>query len=408
MKRRLFVLSLILLFILFLTACGGTAEAPDSAPEEAAETVEEPAEEEAEPTEAPMEEEEEQPAEEEAAEMEEQEASIAVGTFVLNVGYPWLTMPMDGAVGFWQDLGVDVTVEPVGASLDALQQLVAGNVDFIQGNSTVVLQANVQEEIPVRVVHETGLVDWGLAVPADSDITEISDMSGKNVGVFSLASGGIPLMKAYLSENGIDPDNDIEMIPVGFGPQASEALNGGDVDAVMLWGSALAQLENLGHDFRIFRHGLWKEMPDFVLATTQSNFDENRDMVVKVVKGINKAIVFTNANPDCVVGLQWQVLPDTKPTDMSDEEALAWDQNILARQMDTAVIPAYNLHGSDLWGVASDEEYGKLQGFMVEQGLLENEIDSSNFYIDDPAFWEEVNDFDPQPIIEMAEACEFE
>lgn len=404
MKLRVLTLTLSVLLMLALAACGGAAEEPTAVPEPSGETsaAVEPTEAPPEPTEAPPE-----PTEEPVA-VEPQEATIAVGTFVLNVGYPWLTMPMDDAVGFWQELGVDVTVEPVGASLDALQQLVAGNVDFIQGNSTVVLQANVQEGIPVRVVHETGLIDWGLAVPADSDITEVSDFAGRKIGVFSLASGGIPLMKAYLSANGVDPDSDIEMIPVGFGPQASEALNNGDVDAVMLWNSALVQLQNLGHDFRIFRHEEWKQMPDFVLATTQEVFDERREMVVNVVKGINMASVFTVANPDCVVSLQWKALPDTKPADISDEEAKQWDLNILAGQVDEALIPAYELHGSDLWGVATAEEYGKLQDFLIEQELLDEAIDPTNFFIDDPTFWEEVNDFDPQPIIELAEACDFD
>lgn len=380
-----------------LVSCGGTEQEATAVPEPAGATSEAAA-----PTEAPPE------PTEEPEPAEPQKATVAVGTFVLNVGYPWLTMPMAGAAGFWPELGVDVTVEPVGASLDALTQMVAGNVQFIQGNSTVVVQANVQEGIPVRVVHETGVVEWGLAVPADSDIEDVTDFAGRKIGVFSLSSGGIPLMKAYLSENGVDADTDIEMIPVGFGPQASQALESGDVDAVMLWTSALVQLQNLGHEFRIFRHEQWAQMPDFVLATTQDYFEQNRDLVVNVVKGINMAIVFTIANPECVVPLQWKVLPDTKPADMSDEEAFQWDLNILKGQVEAAMIPAYELHGSTLWGLASSEEYDLLQQFMVEQGLLENTVDPSTFYINDPAFWEEVNDFDHQPIIEMAEACDFD
>ena len=70
-------------------------------------------------------------------------------------------------------------------------------------------------------------------------------------------------------------------------------------------------------------------MPDFVLATTQDIFDENRQMIVDVVKAANMGLVFADANPECAVSLQWKALPDTKPADMSDEEALQWDLNIL-------------------------------------------------------------------------------
>lgn len=44
--------------------------------------------------------------------------TIAVGTSVLDVGYPMLTLPL--TLGYWAEEGLDVTVEPVGASLQAI------------------------------------------------------------------------------------------------------------------------------------------------------------------------------------------------------------------------------------------------------------------------------------------------
>ena len=88
-------------------------------------------------------------------------AKIAVGTTVINVGYPWLTLPI--ALDYWKAEGYDVEVLPVGASLQALQQMVAGNADFAQLNSSVVIQANVVNAIPARVVMNNGVIDWSLA-----------------------------------------------------------------------------------------------------------------------------------------------------------------------------------------------------------------------------------------------------
>ena len=345
-----------------------------------------------------------QAAEEPKPAAELKDVRIAVGTYVLNIGYPWLMVPQ--AAGFWRDLGYNVTVEGVGASLDCVQQLVGGNVDFVQVNSTVVIQSNVKESIPLRIVHETGTVDWGLVVPADSDITDVQDFRGKDIGVFSLASGGIPLMQAYLSSEGVGTD-EYEMIPVGFGPQASDALNRGDVVALMLWNSALAQLENLGHEFRYFRPEMWTTMPDFSLATMVGMIERDRQTVVDIVKGIAMAEVFTQANPECVVKLQWDNWPDTKPADVDDETAKAWDMHILEAQFNVAMLGAFNLHGGDLWGVATPEEYGRLQEFMLNAGLIEDTLDPATFIIDSPGFWEEVNDFDHEAIIELAQKCDY-
>ena len=90
-----------------------------------------------------------------------QKVKIAVGTTVINVGYPWLTLP--AALDYWKAEGYDVEVLPVGASLQALQQVVAGNADFAQLNSSVVIQANVVNAIPARVVMNNGVIDWSLA-----------------------------------------------------------------------------------------------------------------------------------------------------------------------------------------------------------------------------------------------------
>ena len=90
---------------------------------------------------------------------------IAVGTTNLNVGYPWLTLPL--SLDYWKQEGYDVEVLPVGASLQALQQMVAGNAELAQLNSSVVIQANVVNQIPVRVVMNTGVIDWSDARVGD-------------------------------------------------------------------------------------------------------------------------------------------------------------------------------------------------------------------------------------------------
>jgi NitT/TauT family transport system substrate-binding protein len=340
----------------------------------------------------------EEPAAEEA--MEPMDVTIVVGTYVLNVTYPWLTMPL--ALGYWEDMGYNVAVEAVGSSTDALQQVVGGSAQMAQIGVTVITQAVIKEDLPIVMVHETGLVDWSLGVPADSDIQTVDDLKGKTIGVFSMTSSGIPLMQSFLKKVDIDPENDISMVVTGFGPQASEALTSGDVDAVMLWGSAIAQLQNLGHDLRLLRDEDWTKMPDFTAATTQDFYDENPQAVTDLVKGMNMAIVFTNERPECAVKVQWENWPDTKPADVDDATALAMDLHSLAAQM-TTLNSAYELHGSDLWGAASPEEFELIQNFMMDNGFIEETIDPTSFYIDDPAFWEAINDFDADAIRQQAQ-----
>lgn len=335
---------------------------------------------------------------------EPKEVTIAVGAYVLNSSYFWLMMPL--ALGYWEDMGYKVSVEGVGASMDAIQQLVGGNTDFVQADSAAIIQANVKENLPIKVVMETKVIDYALVVPIDSDIQTVGDFKGKIVGVFSLASGSIPLMEGYLKENGLDPDKDIEMIPVGFGPQASEALKRGDIDILILWGAALAQLENLGHEFRYFRSEKWLQMPEFSLATNLDLIEQDPQMVVDIVKGALMGMAFTQENPECAIKVHWANWPETKPADVDEETALQWDKNIINANLES-MNNVFKLHGSNLWGVATPDEFDRLQEFMLSAGLIDKTIDPSIFIINTPGFWDEVNDFDREAIIQQARACDF-
>src|ERR1700743_3571145 len=80
--------------------------------------------------------------------------SLAVGTTVLNVGYPMLTLPL--TLGYWRDEGYDVELLPAGASLQAIQQMVGGNVEFAEVNASAIIQANAKNGLPVRIAMGNG------------------------------------------------------------------------------------------------------------------------------------------------------------------------------------------------------------------------------------------------------------
>jgi len=61
-----------------------------------------------------------------------QKVRLAVGTTVLNVGYPMLTLAV--TLGYWKEEGYDVELLPVGASLQAIQQMVAGNAEVAEAS----------------------------------------------------------------------------------------------------------------------------------------------------------------------------------------------------------------------------------------------------------------------------------
>jgi NitT/TauT family transport system substrate-binding protein len=327
---------------------------------------------------------------------------IAVGTNVLNVTYPWLTLPL--IKGWWRDEGYDVEVLPVGASLQALQQMVAGNAEFAQLNSSVVIQANVVNDIPVRAVMNNGILDWSLAVPEDSPIRDPHEFKGKTIGVFSLATGGIAFMKSYFRELGIDPDHDVRIIAVGLGAPPVDALRNKRVDALLYWGSALASFENAGLKLRLFQGDDWTHYPDFTFSTLQKTMDADPAMVEAIARGAAKASVFVMANPDCQRRLHWAKWPSTKPTGADEATLIRWDDNNLRMQL-IAMRGAFDLNGGKLWGQTTPEAYGHIQSFMEKAGLIPRSIDPATYMPTIPNFFQKINDFDAAAIRAEAEAC---
>lgn len=329
--------------------------------------------------------------------------TIAVGgVTVLNVSYPWLMMPV--ALDYWKNEGYDVEVIAAPGSVQAVQQLATGNVDFAQVSSTVAIQANVINNIPARVVMNNSVIDWAIAVAEDGKIKQVADLKGQRIGIVSLASGGLPLLRSMLKANGLDPDKDVTIIPTGAGAPALEALRSGRVQGLMFWNAAIAGFENAGAQLRVLRNPNWSRLPDFSLAVSQRTIDRDPAMVEAIVRGAAKATLFTVTNPTCVRQLHWARFPETKPTGKDEATLARWDDHLLSAQI-ASMKAAFEMNGGRLWGRASPEAFGRMQEFMLDAGLIERKLAPATFVIGSEGFFERVNGFDAQAVIRQAKAC---
>ncbi|NKC33545.1 ABC transporter substrate-binding protein [Falsiroseomonas selenitidurans] len=327
---------------------------------------------------------------------------IAVGTTNLNLAYPWLTLPV--ALGWWQEAGYAVEVLPVGASLQALQQMVAGNAEFAQLNSSVVIQANVQNNIPVRAVMNNGVIDWSLSVLEDGPVKTVADLKGKTIGVFSLATGGIAFLRSYLRAAGMNPDSDVRLVPVGLGAPPIEALRNNRVQALLYWASAQAGFQNAGLKLRHLRGEDWQSYPDFTFSTLQKTIEADPAMVEAIARGCARATEFVMASPDCQRRLHWARWPSTRPTGADEATLAQWDLNNLEAQLGS-MHAAHAMNGGQLWGRATPEAYGRIQTFMQEAGLIQRSIDPATYMVSIPDFYTKINNFDAAATRALAAAC---
>jgi NitT/TauT family transport system substrate-binding protein len=329
--------------------------------------------------------------------------TIGVGTQVLNLTYPWLMMPV--ALDWWKQQGLDVNVIPVSGSLQATQLLAAGTLDFAEMNSSAIIQANVTNNVPVRAIMENTVLDWSIVALADGPIKKAADFKGKTIGVLSLASSGTSLLKAFLTANGLDVDNDVQIVATGAGAPALQALKSDRVQGLMFWGSMNTFFENQGVKLTYFFDPEWRHMPDFSLATLQTRIDSDPDLVEKIAAGAAKASAFAFASPDCVRKLHWAHFPDTKPSGAPDDAAAtAWDTNNLATQM-SSMKSSFTASGGKFWGATTPDAFDKVQQFLLQTKQIAKTLPPATFLISNPDFFEKINDFDHDAVTKLAASC---
>jgi NitT/TauT family transport system substrate-binding protein len=329
--------------------------------------------------------------------------TLAVGTSVLSVGYPMDTLPR--TLGYWKAEGYDVDVQPVGTSLQAIQQMVAGNADFAQVNASAIIQSDVINQLSVRVLMANGVTDWTIAVPSASDIHTIADLKGKTIGVFSAVSTGGWLLNHSLKEIGLTSETvNINYLPLGLGAAPVEAMRRGEVDALIYWATAIASFRNAGLPLREITPPDWRTYPDYSLAAMQATIAKDPDMVVAISRGVAKATVYALANPECAVKLHWKYYPATKPTGIDDATALRMDVTTIGAQLST-LADGFKLNGGKRWGATDPGGFDRLQTFLKDAGLIKQTLPADTYLTAIPEFYERVNDFDIEKIRVAAGKC---
>ncbi|MFF4801476.1 ABC transporter substrate-binding protein [Streptomyces sp. NPDC001351] len=134
--------------------------------------------------------------------------------------------------GLFTKEGLDVTIQPVQQSIQALPALAKGQVDVIaSANYVTFLQADEKGTLDLRILAEGVRVAphmMDVLVPKDSGIKSVADLAGKKVAVNILNNIQSLTLNAILDAKGVGRP---VYRQIAF-PQMGPALERGQVDAV--------------------------------------------------------------------------------------------------------------------------------------------------------------------------------
>jgi NitT/TauT family transport system substrate-binding protein len=135
--------------------------------------------------------------------------------------------------GFFDEVGIDLAIEPGQGTALNIAEVVAGSADFCVGDmsgSLIVYSegaAGAEEFVMVGAIHQ--LAPLSIMFRADAGIRSPADLEGRVIGD-SPGSVGLLLFPAYAAVAGIDPDR-VEFFQVDP-PQLPGLLAAGEVDAI--------------------------------------------------------------------------------------------------------------------------------------------------------------------------------
>jgi len=148
--------------------------------------------------------------------------------------------------GIWEKNALDVDLIPAGSAPNLLQMVATGETPIGQVSfSSAVI--GVSSGLPIKIVAQTTRkLPFVIIVRSDSPIRNVSDLKGAKIGITRVGAITWMIPRAIISAQGLNPDRDITLIPLGELDAQVAALLKGDTDGFVWTIDAGYSLEEKG------------------------------------------------------------------------------------------------------------------------------------------------------------------
>ena len=301
--------------------------------------------------------------------------------------------------GWYASAGIKVQLVPVPGSTDCAKLVATGDLPYSLP-SIEPLPPLIQQGVKAKIIYTAyqGNI-YGVAVPKDSPIHSIKELKGKKIGVASMASGAVPVTRGLLAMNGLDPEKDAQIVVVGEAAQAASLARSGQVQALSLYDTQYALVDEAGVAVRMLDSGPVARFPSNGFLALDETLKKNRAQALALVKGYAMGTVFSMANPQAAVKILYEVYPNTKSTGKSEEQAIKDDVKTMLARAEHWKLEA---GGVKRWGESSIKDFDAYEDFLVKWKVLNSKVPVNELVTNE--LIDEVNKFDPAAIVAEAKA----
>jgi NitT/TauT family transport system substrate-binding protein len=195
--------------------------------------------------------------------------------------------------GLFKDEGLDADIVVMGAA-PSIAALTNGDIDYTLLTGTVIRAAI--RGLPVRLV--AGLLSSSPHVLlAQPEIKTIKELSGKKVGLAGFGDATHVLARLILARNGIDPEKEVQFVPLGSDSGRFAGLQQKLADAVV----TSPPLDFEGR--KLARAYEYVNYPLSGVGVNIKTIEQNRDQVKRTIRALIKASRFIRENREEAVKL---------------------------------------------------------------------------------------------------------
>jgi len=238
-----------------------------------------------------------------------------------NPGYPRLPVYVARYGGLFAETGLTVKFAETDAGADAAAALVGGSADVSAGTFGDVLLAQTQgadiatfaatgyEEISNLVIKKSVMGEAGLSESSSAD-SKIKALKGRTIGVTSPGSSTDILVRAAMIQQGLDPDKDANITPVGASAMAA-AFTRGQLDAFMLSSPSADAAAEAGDGVVAvnFAQGEYKPISgplSMVMNTTPKTAESKGEELACFTDALQQALTLMKDDPEKAKEYAWQ------------------------------------------------------------------------------------------------------
>ncbi len=195
--------------------------------------------------------------------------------------------------GLFRKYGLDVEVIVTGQGGTAVSALLAGDIQTASSAGDALVNAALHGGDTVMIA---GVINKGLQrIMVRPEIKTPADLKGKKIGVTRIGAVSHFVLLMMLKRWNMGP-TDVQVVQVGSSPNMLAALDKGGIDGAVLTIPSMFVAEDRGYKVLIDLADTDIYYLHTMIASTRSYIKNNRDKVIRYLKGFLEGIAFFKQN----------------------------------------------------------------------------------------------------------------